>query len=133
MNYDIVLASIPRNDYRAPYQTPFLLKAVLEKNGFRCKAVDWNRDLYDSTENVNIFNKEDIVFNSKTKFDEFWNDSLKDTCSRWVDELEAYSPKWFGISFVSQRNQYMGVSLLEMVRDRLPTHKNCCGWVFCWN
>ena len=127
MSYDIVLASIPRMDYRGPYPAPFMLKAYLEQHDFKCKAVDWNRDLYDKTNNKNIFLKSDVIFNSQTKFLEYWEKELKTICSGWIDELKSYNSKWFGVSLVSQRNTNAAIKILEMVRKELPDIKIVVG------
>jgi len=130
MKCDIVLANIPRTDPRAPYLGTFLLKSIVQNNGFTCKSFDWNRDLHDKTKNNKIFDRSDLYFNLKEKFDILWNDDLEDICHGWIKELQECNPDWFGITFMSQRQVHMGRKLVELVREKLPNTKIVVGGFF---
>lgn len=124
--YDIVLATIPKSDHNAPLIAPFLLKSILQKNGFTCKAVDWNRDLYEKTGDKDLFDR-GLTFNKKEFFDKVWDNKLKDICLTWIKELKSYNSEWVGISFLSQRNTHMGKRILELIRKNIPKIKIVVG------
>ncbi|MHA1817068.1 MAG: B12-binding domain-containing radical SAM protein [Candidatus Heimdallarchaeaceae archaeon] len=128
MSYDIVLANIPKSKHTIPYLGTFILKSVIQNNGFTCKTFDWNRDLYEKSERRDeLFNRGNLYFNRQENFEELWNTELKDICSEWIEELKKCNPKWFGFTFMSQRNLHVGKRILETVRVELPDVKIVVG------
>lgn len=122
---DIVLVNIPRSDFNGPYLAPFLLKAVLQENGFTCKTFDWNNYLYLKMED--LFHKIDSAFLSKIEFEALWEEILHELAIQWIDEVKELKPKWFGLSFMSNKQKWFGKKVLPLVREMIPGIKIVCG------
>ena len=127
MKYDMIIPSIPRVILYAPPVAPSLLKAVLVKNGYKCKVLDWNYDLYKITKNDDLFEMKDISFSYEPAFKEFWEKKLKSVTLKWIDELKSLDTEWIGIPLFSNQNLLFAKKLLKMIRKELPQVKIVVG------
>jgi len=127
MKVDIVLANIPRSDPTLTYLGTPLLKSIIQSNGFVCKTFDWNRDLYDRTENKQIFYRGDLDFNLEDRFEILWNTELRSITLEWLKEVEKYDPEWFGVTVMSQRQARLAIKIFELIREKYPHIKTIVG------
>jgi radical SAM superfamily enzyme YgiQ (UPF0313 family) len=127
MKYDIILVSPPQNDPKGPHLAPFLLKSMLEKNGFKCKALDWNKYIYDLEKRKNLFLRNNLLFSNKKLFNKYLDSGLKEELISLVQKVKKYNPEWFGISIMSQRNIYTAIEILKLISQYLPNTKRVIG------
>lgn len=126
MNYDIVIATLPKTYFDAPLLAPSLLKSVLKEKGFECRVVDWNYDFYKRSKDTEVFDKaeflstNDSMFVQWSLFKEIWEMGLNEMTNQWVDELIEYNPKWFGLTLFSDANFHVAYKLLEIIREKAP-------------
>ena len=130
MKCDIVLAAIPLNDFNAPYIAPFLLKSILEINGFRCKSVDWNRYIYEKVDDKSIFDRGNDFFGNEELFSKIWDESIEKICLKLMNELGYYNPEWFGLSIMNKKNVLIAEKIFTLIRERYPKIKIIVGGFF---
>ncbi len=127
---DIVFLTLPRLELRSPITAPAILKAQVEKHGFKAKCIDLNLKLWhalDSSEFGHMWFDTDLTFRHKEKFQEFWESTLKDHAFQWVDEIAQINPEWVGITVFSQRSKWITIRMCHLLKEKLPNIKIVTG------
>lgn len=119
---DIVIATLPPLDLE-PLHGPALLKSVVEREGYVCKVLDWNIELWHTikgTEWEYLLNNNDLTFVENKKLELVWKNYLLSIAHGWVKTLEKINPRWFGICVFSQKNELILNKILLLARKMLP-------------
>jgi radical SAM superfamily enzyme YgiQ (UPF0313 family) len=126
---DILICIIPKILPDAPTVGPSVLKAHIEKEGFTCKVVDFNIDLYHECKNrdkINHFYEDDYIFTMEyfqKEFNEdfilFYND-LEDVFLKWINIIDKENPKFVGLSLLSTYSLSVAIKLSELIKKHLP-------------
>lgn len=127
--YDIVITTLPQIRLE-PLHGPALLKSVVESNNFRCKVLDWNYDLFlrvMQTKWAFLLDPGDMTFRSEKHFKPVWEKYLSKIVEEWILELKDLNPQWLGISFFSQRNEFLIEEFLKLIRKKIPDLKIVVG------
>jgi anaerobic magnesium-protoporphyrin IX monomethyl ester cyclase len=130
MKYDIVIPSIARVSQQTPLIAPSILKVCLEREGYRCKVIDWNRNLYDRLQKkmgLLMFNLDSLTFINNEVFNYIWNKYLKSETDALVSEIQKYEPEWVGIPYFSSYTVLLGDKLCEEIRRKAPHIKILAG------
>lgn len=131
---DIVFLTLPRLELRAPITAPALLKACVEKEGYKALCLDLNLELWhslDVSKDGHIWFDTDLTFRHEDLFREFWNTKLKYEAETWISALERLSPRWVGLTLFSQRSFWIVKMLCELLKQRLPDVHRVVGGPFC--
>lgn len=125
MKYDIVIGIVPIVR-RVPQPGPALLKASVERAGFKCKVIDWNIDLWDTNKETDVFwtNRGFSFSFDNTELDE---QTLK-VIDRWVEDLKKMEIGWLAISIYGyMRNHTFAKEICKKVREQIPQLKIIAG------
>ena len=124
MKYDIVITVIPFIQ-PSPQTGPAILKAVLQKEGFKCKVIDWNYDLIQRCNNgynERVYGETDPIMRN------FYEKNFDSILNEWIDELKVLKPKWIGLSIFSFRTCRPIINkICEKIRLQLPDTKIVAG------
>lgn len=127
---DIVICILPKINPDAPTVGPAVLKSHLVANGFSCKVLDFNIDLYrclekDNTheyyyfENDHVFDMRNTDERFSDEFESFYS-QYKDCFINWIEQLKGLSPKYVGLSLLSSYSLAIALKLCQMIREHLP-------------
>ncbi len=128
---DIVICILPKIDPDAPTVGPALLKSHLEQEGFTCKVLDFNIDLYRYLEKFKradyYYFDNDFLFstndnNLNADFEKFY-DTYKKIFYKWIKQLKKINPEYIGLSLLSRYSQAVAVKLSQLIREELPDTK----------
>jgi radical SAM superfamily enzyme YgiQ (UPF0313 family) len=120
---DILFLTLPRLEMRAPITAPAILKAVVEKHGYKAKCIDLNLDLWHSLDNDihgHVWFDTDLTFRYEEKFTPFWKDVIYEHAIRWVKMIDDLDTKWIGITIFSQRSKFITIEFCKLLREKLP-------------
>lgn len=139
---DIAICIVPKIDPYAPTAGPSALKAQLESEGFSCKVLDFNIDLYnfldrqrlakhyyfedDSVFENYILNEADKEFKYPDDFNEFYS-IIEPAVMSWIADLKAINAPWVGLSLLSSFSCAVATKLCELIRKHLPATKIVIG------
>ncbi len=127
---DVVFLTLPRLELRSPITAPALLKACVEKAGFRAFCIDLNLDLWrslDAKKYGHVWFDTDLTFRHEHQFTPFWNDVILPHAEKWIAQIATKNPRWVGITIFSQRSKWVAVQLCKLIRLRLPSIKIVTG------
>lgn len=125
---DIVICILPKIDPDAPTVGPAILKSHLEQEGFTCKVLDFNIELFRYLEKYKTHNfyyfENDFLFSSNTEkineeFDKFFLKYYR-IFYRWINKLKKLNPRYIGLSLLSRYSQSVAIKLSELIRIYLP-------------
>lgn len=131
---DIIFLTLPRLELRSPITAPALLKASVEKEGYKAFCYDINLDLWhhvDAAAQGHIWFDTDLTFRYEDKFDEFWNTEILKHADRWISIFKEKNPKWIGFTIFSQRSKWISFKICQLLRKELPAVKIVAGGPFC--
>lgn len=126
---DIVICIIPKINPDAPTVGPAVLKSHLEHEGFSCKVLDFNIDLFNFLKRKDLHNKyffdDDFLFastdqNLNNDFVEFYNKNQK-IFNKWIKKLKQINPRYIGLSLLSRYSQSVAIKLSQLIRVHLPS------------
>lgn len=106
---DFLLCSLPKNDLSTPLLGLALLNAVLKKNGYTSKFIDFNNDLgqiYESLFPSKDWDDLEGVFSQETLFNEYY-DIIKPFIDDCVKIILDHSPTFVGFGAFTTRNSLM--------------------------
>lgn len=92
--FDIVIINLPGTISRLVPAAPAILKANIEKHGFKCKTIDFNIQFYSSK----IDNIKDLENFYTTELNQEVKDQAVEIIKNYVNESLKYKPKFIGIS-----------------------------------
>jgi hypothetical protein len=130
MSYDMIIPTVPKVSYYSPLIAPAILKSCLEKEGYRCKIIDWNRDLYNlfqEIRGIQMFTLDSLAFHDEDVFEYMWEKYLKKSTEVFVDELKRHESEWIGIPFFSLQTKLMGNRLVRTIREKMTDTKILAG------
>lgn len=130
---DIIFLSLPRLELRSPITAPAILKAQVEKHGYTALCIDLNLQLWhalDSSTFGHMWFDTDLTFRHEEKFDQFWEETLKEHAIKWLNSIREHSPRWVGITIFSQRSKWITIKLCELIRKELKKVKIVTGGSF---
>lgn len=126
---DIAICILPKINPDAPTVGPAVLKSHLTANGFSCKVLDFNIDLYRHLEKDNTheyyYFENDHIFDMRntddfsSEFESFYN-RYTDCFADWIDQLKELSPKYVGLSLLSSYSLAVALKLCQLIRKELP-------------
>jgi radical SAM superfamily enzyme YgiQ (UPF0313 family) len=130
---DIVICILPKINPDAPTVGPAVLKSHLMSNGFTCRVLDLNIDLFNFLKKHNMhddyyFNN-DHVFNMQhddadfnSEFNDFFN-NYYEWFVNCVQYLKTLKPKYIGLSLLSNYSLAIALKLSQMIRNEIPSAK----------
>lgn len=127
---DIVFLTLPRLELRSPITAPALLKACVERAGYKAFCMDLNLDLWHRLEAAqfgHLWFDTDLTFRHQDKFESFWQNTLSSIAEQWVQEIKSLAPKWIGITIFSQRSKWITIYLCELLKKHCPHIQIVCG------
>lgn len=127
MKYDIVIPTIPKVVIDYPLPAPSLLKAVLNENGYKCKVLDWNYDLYKRLSDASVFDLKDLSFTNEEDFNKLWDTNIHEIALIWMDELKSLNTEWVGIPLFTPHSILIAIKLMKLIREHLPSIKIVAG------
>lgn len=119
----ILLFTLPRVEIRAPIVSTAQLKPVIEANGWVCKTIDFNVDLWHILNKScpQIWLETDLSFRYSERFDVLWSKTLKPIVEFYFQEkIASHRPDMIGLSLFSQRCSLIAKKIATWLKDTYP-------------
>jgi len=125
IKYDIVIITVPFLQ-NSPQTGPAILKAVLQKEGFSCKVIDWNFDLIRRCNKGKTGRRIYGDYDSNMK--KFYKKNFDNILQEWINDIKKLNPRWIGLSIFSFRTAEPIINkICEQIRLHLPNIKIVAG------
>lgn len=130
---DIIFLILPRLELRSPITGPAILKASVEKAGYKSLCLDLNLDLWhrlDSSVHGHVWFDTDLTFRHEEKFRPFWEEVILPHAQEWIENIKEKNPDWVGITIFSQRSKWITIEMCKLLKKAMPQVKIVLGGPF---
>ena len=126
---DVVLLTLPKMEIRAPLIGPAALKSILETNGFSCKCMDFNIDLFSRLRTIvpTWWEFNDYTFMDDDLFADAWETYIKDIADEWTDQVAELDPKVIGITVLSYWTERICNKIIDILNKKCPESRIVLG------
>lgn len=123
--YDFILCSVPKSDPDTPLMGPCIMKAVLNKNGYSSKVLDFNIELYEKYKEIfEVSDWEELDYLFRKPMNNIKYDNL---INEWVDRIISYNPKFVGFTIFSSHNIGSFYRFSKILKEKAPNIKLVIG------
>lgn len=129
---DIAILIIPKIDPYAPTVGPAILKSHLATEGFSCKIVDLNVQLYNAMSDTDkekyFFTVDDRVFVTDWNYnlgkkERIFLKKYKSWTDKVIGDLKKLNPRFVGMSLLTEYSRTFAIYFSTLVRKYLPNTK----------
>lgn len=113
---DIVLCTLPRMSLFYPPLAPALLKASVEKAGYKAKVLDFLIKFYQTFHNKEHWEEIDAWLVIPSRKDSKILNIVQQELHKWAVEILSYNPRWIGISVFSYESHKIAALLVYELR-----------------
>lgn len=113
---DIVLCTLPRMSLFYPPLAPALLKASIQRAGYKVKVVDLLIRFYQTFHNKEHWEEIDTWLVIPSRKDPKVLNILCEELHRWANEILSHDPKWIGLSVFSYESHKIAELLVYEIR-----------------
>ena len=126
--YDFVICSLPRMSMLYPPGAPAVLKAVLEKNNFKCKTFDFVADWFNTfKDNENWIDIDSWNAVSNLTLPDKLQKAIDAKIKEWAITLLNEKAGWIGLSVFSYESHRVASQLAKQIKSINPNQKILLG------